>query len=328
MSTNLQPASNDKVPGQTQLLASNFESSWRKKLLNSNAKSREWLYRHASEIYDFKEECKRVEFELPGSLAMYFNSKIEEWLGYSPENAQQWVRVGKFVHEVTEGKRAVDKSIIERMPISYSAVLEFSTLSDEELTRADNEKLIHPEVTVADIKEYKVALKEEAKQLEHKQQRAAKEFSDEAEEYSLMFKYAENIPSWIVEQLEEMALEFGHEVVLKAAPHKFPSELPNGQLTEIICEHKAGQWQMTELLGDGLKAKKPTPKTEKPREPEIDPKFIEALSTLGINFNKTYIESWALAALMKAAKQIYHPDKLGNDEIFKQLPKLEKFLSK
>lgn len=259
------------------------EKAWAKKLKASQNKTREWLFRHAVELYEFKIECE--------GQSGYYGTKVKEWLGYSNDLASKWASAGSFIVRVTKSFEA------SRLPASMSTLVEFSRMSDEEFQAAE-EYVLRANVTVAEVQQFRLSYKDKQK----------------PEPEVLHFKYTKAVPEHIVQAIEELAEEFGVDNV----PYTLTFE------DRYICTRISLTWGCTDSTEEKVG---PRPKPEPEPEEKTISQFEQDLITLGINFEKKKVERWALAGLLKSAKQVYHPDKLGNEEIFKTIPDIEKRLS-
>lgn len=257
------------------------EAAWAKRLKSSQGKTREWFFRHAVELFEFQQACA----EHKGVYA----AKTKKWLGYSSDLASKWASAGSFIVRVKASFEA------DRLPASMSTLVEFSRMEGNEFEAIAKDHL-RPDVTVAEVQEARIEFK-----------RA--QVNQKVEDEVLHFKYDNNVPDWIIRNIEDLAEELGVDNVPYSLTFK----------ERYLCTRLKVTWGCKDLEAEP-KASQPPPQKEVSQ-------FEQDLITLGINLGKKKIERWALAGLLKSAKQMYHPDKLGNEEIFKTLPDIEQRLS-
>jgi hypothetical protein len=287
-----------------------FEKSWAKTLKNSDAKTKEWIFKHAVNMYNFQQECKANELDLPAATKVYFTSKCEEWLNYSDTTASNWAKAGKFISDVESGSLSAFFAGKDDLPTSMSSLAELARFTDIQLAAAKKFNLLHNEVTREDLISFRKTYKEEEKEKD----------KVAGTQKATVFEYTKNVPEWIIGKIEDMAAELGHTAVASNPTLKFTS----GSAV-WVCTCVGNMWDATEVAPAEFKKEpdtKPAPKWS------LDERMIEPLSILGINLKMGYVESWMLSPMMKVAKQIYHPDKNGDPEIFKKLDTVEKQLKR
>lgn len=320
---------------QEALAITKFETSWRKKLQSSQQKTREWLFRHAVELYEFQRACADQELRLPNNAVVYFSSHCEEWLGYSKETSSEWATVGRFIHKVSSGELIIGEFGLSVLPASKKTLRELARMSAEELAGAITLGLITPQLTWEQVNEYrqscKVGKKEEKKEEranEKERTRAHEEHKKAAEDATLQFEYDDNVPEWIICKIEDMAIELGKRVFKESEPLKMPGEIIDGQESIWVCTLKGKRWTATQYIsGHEPKSEE---RREKPKHEPAPPAYVVHAAHLGIIINKEgmLMEPWAVAALAKAAKQRTHPDKGGTDEEFNAVTEAEQFFSR
>jgi hypothetical protein len=301
---------------------SQFEQKWHRILGNSRKKSMEWIMRHADEIYQFHTACKEIELDLPVSLKVYFESKLEEWFGYKTETAKQWRLLGKNFSEMRAGKRELLLHVQLQLPPTMRTLQEIFSLDEATLKLAIDAGYINPNVTYREIKDWKAQLKQERKEAEVKAKARHKAHTDKVEEDVLYFKYADDVPEWIIETIEDLAAEIGKDKV--GASLKLGSKLPSGQDTTWVCTCMNNMWTAVEFI------KGAEPKDEPPPKPEKHiPDWQQHMLILGVDIQNKCFAPWALKALVKAAKHQTHPDKNdgGPDDDFKAVQQAETFFT-
>ena len=299
----------------TNLAPDTFEKDWRKKLVGSNKKAREWLFRHAVEVYEFQQACKKEDLDSLGGPKSYFKQKVEEWLGYSSDLGSKWARAGKFITDAQAGIGVTKSFKACSLPASMSTLIEYARMEKEELAECELEGLVNPNVTQQEVRDFRAAYKEAKQKEEAEAERKHKAHTDEAESL-LAFKYADNVPEWIIERIEEMVAEGVLDPTIKATSMKFP----DGDTTWVLTLH-LGLWSATEHVQADEK-----PKTEKPTGGLAE--WKQHMQALGVDVEGKRIESWALKALTKAAKQQHHPDKdTGSNGAFLAVTAAEEFFS-
>jgi hypothetical protein len=295
-----------------------FESKWKKILVGGKQKSREWLFRHARELYEFRCACDAHEVDgLPRAAKQYFTSSCEAWLGYSDTTVSNWVAAGQLI--ATRLATVFPRE--DELPASMRTLSEIARLTDDELAQAISLKLIHAETKREEIEDFKRSLRADKKEQEQAKDKQHKQRTAEVEDDLLTFKYDDNIPEFIIEKIEDMAAELGSEKFKEAHTLKFPETMLNGQETIWICTLHKNTWSGIQVL------RGQEPKEEKTEKPKHKPKHVlaDAFLLLGIEIDGNgYIDrisDSALAGLVKAARQQNHPDKGGTDEKFVAITK-------
>ena len=299
----------------TSLAPDTFEKDWRKKLVGSNKKAREWLFRHAVEVYEFQQACKKEQLDGLGGPKSYFKQKVEEWLGYSSDLANKWAKAGSFIKSYETRIGETKRTGSSQLPASMSTLAEYSRMDKEEYAACEAAGLVHPNIARAEVKAFRAEYNEAKQKEEAEAERKHKAHTDEAESL-LAFKYADNVPEWIIERIEDMVAEGVLDPTTKATSMKFP----DGDTTWVLTLH-LGLWSATEHVQAEEK-----PKKEKPTGGLAE--WKQHMQALGVDVEGKRIESWALKALTKAAKQQHHPDKdTGSNGAFLAVTAAEEFFS-
>lgn len=289
---------------------SSFEKDWRKKLIASNKKAREWLFRHAIEVHTFQQECK--------SSQDYFKQKVEEWLGYSSDLASKWARAGGFIKAYGESFEA------KNLPASMSTLIEYARMEKDELKECKDEGLVHPNVTQQEVRDFRATYKEAKAKAEAEAEAAHKAYTEKAESL-LAFEYADNVPEWIIARIEDMVAEGVLEPSKTAAMTLKFAGIDEEKPTTWVLILAYGAWTATEF-DDREFSEKESPKREKPAG--ALPDWKQHMQALGIDIVGKTIAPWALKALIKAAKQHCHPDKeTGSHDAFLAVTTAEEFFN-
>jgi hypothetical protein len=297
----------------TELSFETLEKGWTKETRSSRAKAQEWLLRHAIGMAVWYQVLDKKSEELAQSPTAAFKSWAEEVHNYSADYVNKLRRAGEFVLKIRtgiEGLKSVDASLL---PTSYTTLLEYSSLSDEDLKRAYNEGMITPEITSWEVKDWKAQLKQERREAKVKTEAKHKEHTSQVEEEVLYFKYDDAMPEWILEKIEDLAAELGKE---KVGPTlKFPDKLANGQDCTWVCVLMNNKWSATQYIKGGepkdeKQEKYKHEKTQADKEREgYESFFAKYLAVFGIDIEEGKIKAETIKWLLDGFRRAHHPDK-------------------
>lgn len=114
---------------------------WKNELISLQRKSAESIVEYCKAIHEYSMECDGVK---GGST---FTKDMKDWLGVSSTQASKLKKIGE--------KSALLSRIRESLPASRESLSIISDMDDNLIQKAIREKIINPEATAKQIKDYK-----------------------------------------------------------------------------------------------------------------------------------------------------------------------------